>query len=400
MTYVSRMSCFLYSVHKKLTSIPESGRVAATATELYPYFENFSRTFSLEKDIMNHHFRAFVNAYGRAISRSDLMELSISSIVIWPMWEHFLRFINQYALIPWLPDPKLYSLQVRSEIRFQAKRFTEESLAALGRIDASYSAMQQLHDSGSLIQRLWAATDTINLHQHKLNQTIADFKKNDSFLQHYLSHLLTKPKPIQALEIHYLRSERVRQRINALMSIVPIYENDSARLKTELHYLRTTFNYAPTFDISPQGLIAVSATLQAHIRLPTFSSWLKKQSGGFDNNTTTTSNIYRYNLDEVGNFDISSLRSAIARLCRERGNYSMVSGSLYMICNIWVYAMTISELDDDLLGGVQRSWVLARLEAVRQYRKGVGDDNHHLSRLMISVYQDLKRATPVPEYLR
>jgi hypothetical protein len=354
---------------------------------------------------MNHEFRTFVNAYTRAISRSDYVEFSISSTLIWPMWDHTLRFLNHYALIPWLPDPKLYSLQVKSEIRFQARRFTDESLAALDRIEVSFSTMQAAHGSGPLFQRLEAASEAIDLYQSKLNQTI-DVFKDVSLLQQILSHIYFERKELRTLNEHYARGNRMRSRIRALMEIIPMYEIDSAKLKTELYHLRTSFNYVASFEISSQGLIAVPATLQAQIRLPPFS-WLRSSWGeghksrrsGLDN-ITTASNIHQYNLDMVGDIDISSLRSAIAQLCRERTNHNMISGSLYMICNIWNYAMIISELDSDLLGGVQRSWVLERLEAIRRYEKEIGAEYEYMARLAASVYQDFLRATPVPEYLR
>ena len=392
----------MYSI---LTSIGDLGRVEATVTDLYPYFENFSRSFCQEKDIMNHKFRAFVNAYARAVSRSDFMELSISSTLIWPIWSHTLRFINHYALLPWLPDPKLYSLQVKSEIRFHAKRFIDESLAALERVEVSFSMMQQLYDSGALTQILEAAIDAINLHQQRLNQTMNGFK-DDSFFHQIFSPIFSPRKELPKLDEHYARGDRMRSRIYALMEIIPTYEIDSARLRTELYHLRTSFNYVASFEISSQGQIAIPATLQAQIRLSPFS-WLrpswgeghKSGSSGRDD-TATASNIYHYNLDIVGETDISSLRSAIAQLCRERVNHNMISGSLYMICNIWNYATTISELDNDMLEGVQRSWVLERLEAIRRYEKEIGAEYEYVARLAAKVYQDSLRTTPVPEYLR
>lgn len=93
------------------------------------------------------------------------------------------------------------------------------------------------------------------------------------------------------------------------------------------------------------------------IRLP-FFSWLRPSWGegygsdcsGF-NGTTTASNMYHYHPGMTGGTDSSTLRSAIAQLCRMRINHKMITGSLYMICNIWSYALTISGLDGGLLEG-------------------------------------------------
>lgn len=383
-------------------AISELGRVEATATDLYPHFESFSRSFCQEKDIMNHKFRTFVNSYTRAITRLDYMELSISSTLIWPMWDHCLRFLNRYALIPWLPDPRLYSLQVKSEIRFQAKQFTDESLAALDRIDVSFSTIQAAHDLSPLLE---AAITAIDLYQYKLNQTI-DRLKDVSLLQQIFSHIFSDREELGTLDEHYARGNRIRNRVHALMEIIPMYEVDAARLKTQLHHLRTSFNYAASFEISSQGLIAIPATLQAQIRRLPFS-WLRSSwregpassSSGLDQ-ITTASNGHQYNLDMVGDIDIFSLRSAIAQLCRERTNHNMISGSLYMICNIWNYAMTISELDSDLLGGIQRSWVLERREVLRRYDQEIGAEYEYMARLAASVYHDFLHGSRVPEYLR
>lgn len=92
---------------------------------------------------MNHAFGAYVEAYAITITRSNYMDLSPSSLLIFPTWSHTIRFINQYVLIPFLPEPRLYSLQVKSEIRFQMKQLIDESTVALNRIDISSEVWQQ-----------------------------------------------------------------------------------------------------------------------------------------------------------------------------------------------------------------------------------------------------------------
>ena len=119
-----------------------------TAMDLSPHFENFSRSFCPEKDIMNHEFRTFVTAYALALSRSDYREISILSTLISHLGDHTLRILNRdTTLLPCLPQPKLYSFQVRSEIRYQAQRFVKASLAALHQIDVSFSGIRHVYDS-------------------------------------------------------------------------------------------------------------------------------------------------------------------------------------------------------------------------------------------------------------
>ncbi|KAF6233315.1 hypothetical protein HO173_008439 [Letharia columbiana] len=112
-------------------------KVIAIVSDLCPQFEDFSLVFYMEKDIMNHAFGAYVEAYAITITRSNYMDLSPSSLLIFPTWSHTIRFINQYVLIPFLPEPRLYSLQVKSEIRFQMKQLIDESTVALNRINIS-----------------------------------------------------------------------------------------------------------------------------------------------------------------------------------------------------------------------------------------------------------------------
>ena len=68
----------------------DQDEVKRSVTKLYPTFENFSRSFCSEKDVMNHQFRGFVNAYIKAINNLDYKELSMTSI-----------FISPFVLEPW-----------------------------------------------------------------------------------------------------------------------------------------------------------------------------------------------------------------------------------------------------------------------------------------------------------
>ena len=98
------------------------------------------------------------------------------------------------------------------------------------------------------------------------------------------------------------------------------------------------------------------------------------------------SDVYQYNLDVIGGTNLSSCRSALAQLCGEFRNDDTVSGSLYMICNIWNYVMTMQELDDDILNGVQRSWSVERLEAIRRYEKETAINYKHMATVDARVY--------------
>ena len=137
--------------------------------------------------------------------------------------------------------------------------------------------------------------------------------------------------------------------------------------------------------LKSQGLIAIPAGLQAQIRLSHFS-WLRPSwDEGSLGVKTIASAVYQYNLDVIGDTDLSSYRSAVAQLCSECRNEDTVSGSLYMIYKLWNYVMTMQELDDNLLDGVQRCWGSERLEAIRRYEKETAINYEHMATLAASV---------------
>ncbi|KAL8764935.1 MAG: hypothetical protein Q9209_007809 [Squamulea sp. 1 TL-2023] len=386
------------------------GRVESTLMQFVPLFENFSRSFCQEKDIMNHLFRTFVNSYAAALSKSDQMkELAPSNLLIWPLWEHLLRFVNHYALIPWLPAPTLYSLQVRSEIRFQARRFVQLSIAALERVDTHFYTQQDLHNSTTLSQLLTSAFRTIDLHQHRVQESI-DRVSEPSSLRRYFAQILPESEEVRALREHHARAFRIQNSIQMLNKAMSMHEENAAKLKEELHYFRSSFSHGNPFEISVHGLVAIPPILQAQIRLPVYDfiqpSWEAERrssrlTADNHNKSTTASpiDIYRYHFNMVTTTNISSLRPAIAHLCQERWNRNMVSGSLYMICNIWNHALMISELDSEMLASVQRSWVIERLRALKRYGKEIGAEEENIASLAKEVMRKFKRGTKVPEFL-
>lgn len=82
-----------------------------------------SRSYCQEKEVTNHVLRAFINAHAKAIARSAFPALSIQSVLICPLWSHTLRFIHHFLLSFQLPDPELYSLQVKTKIRLHVRPF-------------------------------------------------------------------------------------------------------------------------------------------------------------------------------------------------------------------------------------------------------------------------------------
>lgn len=76
-------------------------RVIATLSDLADRWESFSITFCIEKDNVNHAFRALIDVYLTAIT-SNYQEITFSSVLIFPS-AYVVRFINHYFEVWWLP---------------------------------------------------------------------------------------------------------------------------------------------------------------------------------------------------------------------------------------------------------------------------------------------------------
>lgn len=292
---------------------------------------------------MNHAFRTAVEAYTRTITRSKYVDLSTSSMLILPIWSFALRVINQFHLIPLLTEPRLFSLQAKSEIRFQMKQFVDESTKALQRIDASSLSVGGNQSSTPLFE---VAIDSIKHFQHMVNQTIHD-RKATSKLKRQETTISEQYQSLYAL------SERTRNCILAVQETMEVYEAHLKNLRTQLHYLRQGFVYTPPFEFSPASLVAVPTSFLGQVQGPHYSWRIQSSSASKDSSSgsrsttdvTPYSHVYYYDLDTVDDTRILTLRTAVAQLCRDRKNGNMVSGSLYIICEFWTLAATMSELN-------------------------------------------------------
>ena len=299
---------------------------------------------------MNDYFRIFLNDYARTISilnRSDYIEFSIFSFLSSPLWFFAWRLLNGYVHIPFLPDPVLYDLQVRSEIRFQVKRFIDQTLGALSRIETSFSALHSQKPNSSLRQLLETALDAVDRHQQKLSQAIQASRDKSSFFTR-LTRQMHEP---QTLESH-ARGERMRSQIYALNETVLGVQIDITSLESDLHLLRKVFGYKPDLEISSQDKsLGVSAALRSQTHP---------------------------DLDMVYGTNITHIRSEIANLCKARNNQNVTSSFVYLICNVWNHLRMMSGFEDDLLVGVQRRWVSQRRQAIRRYKKKSGNHPRHI----------------------
>ena len=331
------------------------------------------------------------------ITTSDYQDVTISSVLVFP-GVHLLRFINQYTLIPWLPEPKLYSLQVKAEIRFLKRRFIDEITAALDRIDTISPTTRYFHNSTSRTQLLEAAMKAVTSHQQMIMQKI---DKSAPIPWRWIY----KPDHIVTLQEHRALGERIRRRILVVQETTEIYEAYCRRLRSHLQQLLQDFGNIPPFEFSPMGSLAVPTPLLSHVQRSHLLSRRKRSSADDESDGSGIIDVnphpyhFSYNLDWIDETRISTLRSELAQLCLERTNVEIVSGNLYTICLIYNLAATMSELDDDTLNSVQRSWVVERREAIRRYERQTETDRESIVNLIMDTDQAYRHATRVPEFL-
>lgn len=387
-------------MYPRLIHTLEPEPVRKFADHLYPYYLNFSLSFCQEKDSMNNDFRAFVDSYIKITSRKlTYMDLSVPSLLVLPIWEHTFRFMNHYTLIPWLPEPKLYAIQGRAEIKYQATLLVNNLQARLDKIDSDASTMRHLHDMSFLLVPLLAAITAIEDHQRELMRAIEKLKPKRS-LHILLSWVSSDSTEAQELHRYYARSERILQRLRVLMEALVVYRDATGKLQSELSQFRTSLNLDISFEISPTGQMAIPPIVEKTLG-PSSFFWLNGRNSDYRDCTGNIPSIidYHYHLDKVNASDISDMRSALLQLCEMRTNVHIVSGSLYMICTLWNYALTVSSFDDGLFNGVQRSWVLERREAIDRFRKKIGTDEEHVASDIASALKAYDQGTPIPEYL-
>ena len=356
----------------------------------------------MERDIINHVFRGWVDSYAKIVANSDTVPSSLVSFLLFP-YIHGLRMWNHLFLVPFLPQPRVYDIQVKAEIQFQRQSFLDHSEEALANIEFSLLSIQNSGISTSLAQQLGAAITGIEAYQRDLDQSIHGLRNNIWFegFRHFFSH---ESQQIKELRRSSALIGRVLIRLRSLDANVARYESEFKSLRVGLHQLRRSFKYTPDFEFSPAGLISIPPKLSEGLKPPPFFV-LKRRGGREEASGSGNSELvgsydnWVYDLSKVKDTEVTTQRAAIAGFCKESDNYVMRSGFLYTVCNIWSQARLLSGLDDDLLGGVQRSWVMAREEAVHRYRRENGLDFASIVNDMRSEYDSIERGNPISDFL-
>ena len=325
--------------------------MAILASDLGLKLDNFSSTLAMERDIVNHVFRGWVDSYAKIVATSDTAPFSLGSFLLFP-WIPGLRMWNHLFLIPLLPQPRVYDIQVKAEIAFQRQSFLDHSEEALGNIDFTLLPIQNSGVVTSLTQQLGAAIMGIEAYQRDLNQRIDALRNN--IYWHLFSH---ESQHIKELRRYSALNDRILIRLRSLDALVARYESDFKSLRMGLHQLRRSFQYMPDFEFSPAGLISIPSNLSLELKPPPFFVLTRRggreeASGRSKFKLGGSCDDWAYDLGRVNDTEVMAQRAAIAEFCKESDNYVMRSGFLYTVCNIWSQARLLSEIDDDLLGGM------------------------------------------------
>ena len=356
----------------------------------------------MERDIINHVFRGWVDTYAKIVAGPDAVQFSLVLTLFFP-FIHGLRMFNHLFLVPFLPQPRVYNIQVKAEVQYQRQNFLDQSEEALGNIDIALLSMQNSGVSASLTGRLNAAAMGVEAYHRNLSQSMDALRKNTRF-EGLWGFFLDESQQLKELRRSSALTERVLARLRSLDAIVARCELDSKSLRVGLHQLRRRFKYTPDFEFSPAGLISMPPKLSGELKPSPF--FLLKRSGGRGDESGNGKSKFvgsyddwAYDLSKVNDTEVMAQRAAIAEWCKNGDNYVMRSGFLYTVCNIWSQARLLSRLDDDLLSGVQRSWVVAREEAVYRYRSENGLDIASVVDDLRSEYDSLERGNPISDFL-
>ena len=356
----------------------------------------------MERDILNHVFRGWVDSHARILATPDAVPFSLISFLFNP-YLHGLRMWNHQFLIPFLPQPRVYDIQVKAEIKYQRQKFLHESEKALRKIDSGLLSNQDSGVSTNLTQQLGAAIMGIKACQGDLSHSIAARQSEIPFerLRRLFSHESPQVKKLRGPSAVM---DRVLPRLQSLNETVAGYDFNFKSLRMGLDQLRRSFEYTPDFEFSSAGHISIPPTLSVELKPPPFFV-LKRRIGGEEAGASGKSKLggsyddWAYDLSKVNDTEVATRRAAIADFCKESGDWIMSSGFLYTVCGIWSQARLISKLDDDLLGGVPRSWVQAREQALDRYWRKNGGDIASIVDDVVSQHDSIENGNPISDYL-
>lgn len=369
----------------QLIEIHVTGQLIPIASDLAPQLDKCADRICIGKDAINHAFLDFITFWGRTTTMSTYQDLSIPGIVILPWWI-VLGVLNYEFNVPFLPQPKLYLFQVNAEMRYQKQLLIDSSIAALAGIEESC----RFPDPAQRMQVFEALMDKITNYQEKVKRNL----KESCPIWHNLFHY--KTETCVTLEKFDTLGKSVRYRVHTIQDIIEIYKDYYRSLRTHFQQIEEIIHNSPPSESSYKGYLTSPQLLESYIQGTPF---LIHQQHLGANGSSVTPHLY------VGSYDINFhhstllpvLRSAVAQLCKDSKNFTIVSGALYMICAIQALESKVSDLNIDNVSGVQRSWFEQRQQVLSRYNKTKGLDEESILHNFVNEYRAYKNGTSVPE---
>lgn len=263
--------------------------------------------------------------YAKSISGNHV-EFSLPLAIFWPVGAHTVRFFNYYSHSrnSWIPEPRPFDIQIKSELRYRAKRFLDQSSSSLEKILIELDEVHQVPGLASLTSML-----------DEIDEAVGAAKRDSD------TSNVWKRLGFQGAGKEHALLGRIQIRVEMMRQAVPRRMMDLGQLRQKLAVMSADFDQYP-LSFSHQGSITLPPALQERLRLGNFP-WLRpdwpraKPSSLKYNSQTEDSSLvkYQYDLEIIDKTSIKDLRADIANVCWELGGEVIVTGALHQICTLW-----------------------------------------------------------------
>lgn len=332
-------------------------------------------------------FRTYCEFYSAIISISPYQDLSLAQFVFVPAWP-LMKLLNYAFIVPWLPQPQLYSFQVKAEIEIQRRRLVDEFIRALEYIEFSCPIIRQFPNS-----LLETAIKRITLHQQDVARRIHE--------SHYVRQYLFKSEKVKTLESYEALAKGIRRRLLEVRAVGETYESHFESIRRHMHRVRQSVDDKLLSEYSPRGELTAQEAFAPYIQdIPFLQRSSSASNGSGALNITPHLYSFLYDISGLDSIPIPALRSAIAKLCGNSDHVQIHSGHLYGICEAYTIGATMSVFDDYTPGGSRRSWVVEYLETKRRHRYTESRSNEEGSIIpILESYKKFKNGAPLSEFL-
>ncbi|KAL8795204.1 MAG: hypothetical protein Q9182_007554, partial [Xanthomendoza sp. 2 TL-2023] len=280
---------------------------------------------------------------------------------------------------------------LRTERRYQLKRFKQRNEQAVDTIGASNVRMQQSYDSSQLPMVLKEIPNELDMYRKQLETHLDSHKI-------WLSWQGTKIR--RQLKDRIASIERMRTTIGAISRLMSTYATQSTLLDDELGYIKSSFRSFANDDALAKGVIALPFNAQTEMELTQLtwprSDWRLKPIDA-DRNAIDIRKRNIDNFHRIHHNDVASVLSQMRPMCNSFPDRRFIDGGFLFLCNVWNNAQMFSGLDDDLLD--PKSWARQHDELRHLYKKKIRADQKHVDHLISIAIRDAMKGKQAPEFM-